>query len=100
MSYKRLNKEQARKLLAKIMSDDGHISFTRHARDELKNDQLTTVDAMNVLASTDSRITDEPEFKNDIWRYRVKTNKICVVISFYEDHHGILVITVFKINRS
>ena len=100
MSYKRLNKEQARKLLAKIMSDGGHISFTKHARDELKNDQLTTVDAVNVLASTDSRISDEPEFKNDIWRYRVKTNKICVVISFYEDHQGILIITVFKINRS
>ena len=100
VSYMRLNKEQARKLLSKIMSDDGHISFSRHAREELKNDKLTTVDAVNVLASTDSRITDEPEFKNDIWRYRVKTNKICVVISFIENPHGVLVITVFKMNRS
>ncbi len=100
VSYKRLNKEQARKLLSKIMSDDGHISFTRHSREELKNDNLTTVDAVNILASTDSRITDEPEFKNDIWRYRVNTNKICVVISFFENHRGFLVITVFKINRS
>lgn len=99
MSLKHLNKNEARKLLIKMMANDCKILFTDHAIKELKNDDLDRVDAINILSSSASKIVDEPEQKNGNWRYRVITEKICVVIEF-KSVNGILVITVFRMKRS
>lgn len=97
MNYKlnRIDKNQARKLLGQILnSERPKIIFSRHALEELENDDLTTVDATNVLKSQDSFL-EEGEFENGSWRYRVSTQKIVVVIAFTELGDGTIVVTAW-----
>lgn len=66
---KRTDKVKARKLVAEIVSiTPSNVSFSGHALKELTNDGLTTVDALNVLKSSDSRIHDEGELVNGSYR--------------------------------
>ena len=81
----RLAKTQALKLLREIFPLPDCISFSAHCREELKNDDLTTVDALNTLRA--GKIYSEGEEKNGTWRYRVETQKIIVVIAFKNPHH-------------
>lgn len=78
----RLGRTQAKKLLAEILNRSGSnkISFSKHCLEELKNDDLTTVDVFNVLKA--GQIYKDPEFIDGAYRYRVETNNMLVVISF------------------
>lgn len=78
----KLNKNQARKFLSELLRKSGvsKISLSTHCREELKNDNLTTVDLLNVLKA--GFIKMDPEFENENYRYKVETDKIVVVISF------------------
>ena len=78
----RLDRTQARKLLTEILNKSGtcKISFSGHCREELKKDDLTTVDAFNILKA--GNIFKDPELTNGTYRYRVETNNIVVVVSF------------------
>lgn len=80
----KLHRTQARKLLSQILNQGtAHkISFSKHCREELKNDNLTTVDVLNVLKA--GLIKTEPEFEKGTYRYRVETERIVVVISFMQ----------------
>ncbi|MEK6705276.1 MAG: hypothetical protein AABZ06_05765 [Bdellovibrionota bacterium] len=58
------NRTQARKQLAEMVQrHPENVRFSKHALDELANDDLTTVDAWNVLKSGDARIVDEGNLK-------------------------------------
>lgn len=49
LDYKeqRLSRNEARKQISKIVSDNpGNIRFSKHAVEELENDDLTTADAL------------------------------------------------------
>lgn len=97
MNYKhnRINKNQARKLLSQILnSEKPAIIFSKHALEELENDDLTTVDAVNVLKSPDS-ILEDGEFVSGSWRYRVCTTMIVVVIAFTETGTATIVVTAW-----
>ncbi len=78
----KLDRNQARKLLSRILneSSDSRISFSKHCREELKNDYLTTVDVFNVLKAGFIKI--DPEEVKGTYRYRVETAKITVVVTF------------------
>lgn len=93
----RLAKRQARILITRIITaSDSFVSFTRHARTELANDSMDAVDALNILRA--GQIHEEGELKNGTWRYRVHTEKFCVVVAF-RNPHQLVVITAWRKQR-
>lgn len=92
----RLNKEQARKLVAKISNlYPVNIHFSRHALDELKKDNLIISDVLNVIKSPDAKILSEGEWENNSYRYRLETNNIMVVIAF-DSSTSFVVVTAWR----
>jgi hypothetical protein len=93
---KKTDKVKARKLVAEIVNRHSHnISFSRHALDELEKDELTTLDAWNVLKSTSSKILNEGELEKGSFRYRLQTNFIMLVIAFWPDGKGLIIVTAW-----
>jgi hypothetical protein len=68
----------ARKLLRRVLSE-GNTRFTKHARIELKKDDLSDVDAVNLMRGGH---VDEAEFENGGWRYRVRTQRMFLTVEF------------------
>lgn len=79
----RLGRTQARKILTEILNRSGisKIAFSRHCEEELKKDHLTTLDIFNVLKA--GQIYEEAEWIHGTYRYRVETNNILVVVTFF-----------------
>ncbi|MFP5492104.1 MAG: DUF4258 domain-containing protein [Bacteriovoracia bacterium] len=85
-----LSSGQARKVLSEIFNQNPNlISFSKHALEEMKNDNLKTGDILNVLKA--GKIYDAPEFENGSYRYRIQTQKITVVIAFRKPNHVVIV---------
>jgi len=92
----RLNRMQARKLVTQIVHKwPAHIRFSKHALEELRKDNLTTSDALNVIKSPDAKIMSEGELEKGSYRYRLETNRILVVISF-DTPTSFVVITAWR----
>lgn len=72
-----LDRNEAKKLILKLLTE-GNTSLSRHAEKELAKDELTTLDATNVLRA--GKITEPPELERDTWRYRVHTDRMVVVV--------------------
>ena len=93
---KRLDRNEARKLIAKIMNHTPQrVFFSRHALEELKKDGLTTLDAVNVIKSPGARIYTEGEFEKGSYRYRLETANMMVVVTFLELGDGMIVVTAW-----
>jgi len=58
--------------------EDVEVEFWAHAQEEMAKDKLSQADCLNVLRGG---WPDPAEFENGQWRYRVHTQKICVVVS-------------------
>jgi len=86
------NRNEARKRIQEI-SRDGVVVFSRHAEEELAKDDLTAVDARNVLRA--GKILEEPEWVNGTWRYRVHTARMTVVVAFVSEA-SLRVITAWR----
>lgn len=71
----------------------GIVNFTSHALEEMRKDQLTTVDCTNVLRGG---IVEPGEWERGSWRYRVRTNRICVVVAFRSETR-LVVVTAWRI---
>jgi hypothetical protein len=85
-----LSPGQARKVLSEIFNQNPSlISFSKHALQEMENDNLKTGDILNVLKA--GKIFDAPEFENGSYRYRIQTQKITVVIAFRRPNHVVIV---------
>ncbi len=67
-------------------------STKSHFLEEMAKDKLTIPDCMNVLRGG---VVDPAEWSEKFaeWRYRVHTNKICVVITFVADDELFIVTT-------
>jgi hypothetical protein len=76
-----LKPPDARKLAREIV-DTGIFDFSGHAYEEMANDSLQSTDCLNIIRAG---IYDEPEYRNDEWRYRVCTQRMCVVITFMSE---------------
>jgi hypothetical protein len=88
----RLSAIQARKILAEIFNKNPNfISFTKHAFEQMHDDDLKTGDVLNVLKA--GKIYDNPEFENGSFRYRVETRRIIVVIAFRRPNHVVVITT-------
>jgi len=73
----RLDRNHAKKLIGTILRN-GSVLVWEHCREELEKDDLNIVDATNVLRA--GRIIEEPEQAKGAYRYRVHTERICVVV--------------------
>ena len=90
----KLNKGQARKVLSEIFNSDPNlVSFSKHARNQMKARGLSTVDIINVLKV--GKIFSNPELENGSWRYKLETKKITVVIAFRKPNH-LVVVTAWR----
>lgn len=73
-----LEPSRARRLIREIL-EKGSVSFSGHSEKALADDDLSTVDAVNVLRGG---VVEPAEFENGSWRYRVRTQRMVVVIVF------------------
>ncbi len=94
---KKLNKEEARKLVLKLAAA-GKVILTGHASRRLTERGVIFNDVLNVLLSQSMRVSEgEPE--NGGYTYRCSTKKFVVVVGFTIRGDGVIVITVFKADR-
>lgn len=61
----------------------------------MAKDNISTVDATNVLRGG---VVEPAEFENGSWRYRVRTNLLCVVVAFRSDKE-LVVVTAWRFKR-
>jgi hypothetical protein len=89
-----LSTSEARTLIRKILID-GEVLFTRHAKDEMAEDDLDANDCRNVLRGG---VVDPPELHGSgySWRYRVHTSKIWVVVTFASETR-LFVVTAWRV---
>ncbi|MFH0900949.1 MAG: DUF4258 domain-containing protein [Pseudomonadota bacterium] len=70
----------------------GQVGFSKHAMEEMNNDDLTTVDIANVIRGG---TVDEAEWENGNWRHRVRTARIETVVAFRSDT-ALVVVTAWR----
>lgn len=85
---------QAKKLIQHILRT-GSVAFSSHALEEMRNDDLTTQDCVNILRAG---VLDPPEYTKGTWRYRLRGGGICVVAAFRSERE-LVVVTAWRIRR-
>lgn len=74
-----LRPPEVKKLVLQIIRR-GVVTYSQpHAEERMRERNISTVDCINVLRGG---VTEEGEYENGSWRYRVHTAKMCVVIRF------------------
>jgi hypothetical protein len=86
--------EAAKQLIRDILKG-GRFTYSKHAKDEMLDDDLTTVDCENVLRGG---VVRPGEYEHGTWRYRVETSKIAVVIAFRSERE-LVVVTAWRSGR-
>ena len=86
--------EAAKRLLRNILKA-GRFIYSRHAKEEMLDDDLTTVDCENVLRGGAVR---PGEYESGTWRYRVETSRITVVVAFRTEQE-LVVVTAWRSGR-
>ena len=89
-----LGPAEVRRLLRAIL-DDGEVSFTNHALDEMEQDKISQAEAIGVLRS--GRV-EPAEFERGSWRYRVCAQRTYVVAAFRSDLSAVIV-TAWRVMR-
>ena len=83
--------------LAKRIIRGGSTVFTRHARDEMENDDLLETDVVNAISGGVIREPGELGHRGD-WCYRVRAERVTVVIMF-RSAEEMVVVTVWRERR-
>lgn len=91
---KPLKPTDARKLIREIV-ENGFVEVSGHARDEMGEDDLETTDCLNVLRGG---AVGPAEYVNGQWRYRVATQRMCVVIAFASEKR-LRIVTAWRNQR-
>ena len=86
--------DAARQLMCEILRA-GRFIYSKHAKEELLADRLTTVDCENVIRGG---VVRPGEFENGSWRYRVETGRITMVVAFRSEHE-LVVVTAWRVGR-
>lgn len=87
-----LKPDDAKQLIRRILST-GLFTYSRHAREEMLSDDLTTVDCENILRGG---VVRPPDFEKGSWRYRVETNRMAVVVTFRSSDE-LVVVTAWRV---
>lgn len=95
--YTKLGLEQARKLITHLASK-GRLLITQHAQARLLERNIIINDVINVLLSCSMRVS-EPDLQPGGYAYRCSTNKFTVVVGFTIQGDGLVLITVFKVDK-
>ena len=82
-----LRPAEARKLLRAILAS-GEVAFSSHALDEMEQDGISQVEAIDVLRSG---VVEPAEFERGSWRYRVHARRIYVVAAFRSEVAAVVV---------
>lgn len=90
----RLTPAAAQRLIRKILAE-GYVAWSNHAKAELAEDHLTIPDCANVLRAG---VVEEPEWKDGSWRYRVRTQKIYVVVAFRSEME-LRIVTTWRVGK-
>ena len=88
-----LPQNEARKLAAKI-AREGSVVPSTHAKQEMASDPLGPIalnDIMNVLRM--GRLFEPCEMSNGTWRYRIHTDRFCVVVAIRSEDSLVVVTT-------
>lgn len=83
--------EAAKRLIRDIL-EDGRFIYSKHAKEEMLDDDLTTVDCENVLRGG---VVRPGEYEHGTWRYRIETSKITVVVAFRSEQE-LVVVTAWR----
>ena len=89
-----LSPPEAKRLILAILQN-GTVSFSTHARQEMAKDGLTAVDVVHVLRSG---VVEPPEWEHRAWRYRVRAGRTTVVIVF-RSAQALVVVTAWRSAR-
>jgi len=73
-----LKPDNAKQLIRTILQT-GRFTYARYAKEEMLQDDMTTVDCENILRAG---VVRPPDFEKGSWRYRVETSRMAVVIAF------------------
>lgn len=85
----------AKKLVLEILAN-GAVTYSRHAREEMADDDLAELDVTNVLRA--GRMKMPAEFEHGSWRYRIETASMAVVIAFDSETH-VIVVTAWRYKK-
>lgn len=80
--------------LARHIAEDGFVEVSSHAREAMRDDRLATTDCLNLLRAG---VFEPPEVINGEWRYRVSTQRMCIVFTF-ESGERLRLVTAWRIN--
>jgi len=86
-----LDPDAAKKHIRAILAS-GEVTFSGHALDEMRKDNLTTVDCVNVLRGG---VVEPGEFERGSWRYRVRTARMTFVVAFRSESR-LVVVTAWR----
>ena len=76
-----------KRLLVVILAR-GFLAFTKHAYEEMAQDNLTEIDVRNTLRAG----TAIPgELERGTYRYRVSTSRMAAVVAFRSESHAVVV---------
>lgn len=89
---KPLSELHAARLVREILQS-GTVGFTKHARERMVENDLHETDVVNVLRH--GLIYEPAEMENGSWRYRLHTDRICVVVAFRSES-GLVVVTTWR----
>jgi hypothetical protein len=73
-----LDPPRCRRLIRRILAE-GSVRFSKHALEEMVNDDLSEMDIVNVLRGG---FPGPGELENGSWRYCVRAQRIAVVVAF------------------
>lgn len=90
-----LSPDAATALIKRILRE-GDVAWPKHATDALAKRDLETVDCVNVMRA--GRVQQAADFEQNTWRYRIQTNRICVVVAFRSETE-LVVVTAWRIGR-
>lgn len=82
------------KPLFRSIIEEGAFSVSPHAACEMMKDDLATTDCINVIRGG---IVEAAEFVNGEWRYRVSTQRMCIVVTLTSPTR-LRVITAWRIH--
>ena len=71
--------------------ETGRVRFTSYCRGRMAERSVTEVEIINVLRGG---VVEPAEFERGAWRYRVRANRIYVVVELEEDADGDFVLTI------
>lgn len=97
-----MQKDNARRLIRDLVARDAAIILSRHAKQEVENDQLTVVDVLAVLKAGAVVASPIPNQLKNNWECEVRGtvpdgDRVCVVVAIDEKPSNIVVITAYRL---